>query len=72
MKSNILLKDTVKNMRDDAKSKFPDNSLLIEYWQGATYFPYDDAIELQRKIGKMELTEVIADHIVDDEKKRNF
>lgn len=66
-KSHILSNEAVKNMRNGAKSKFPTNDVLIEYWQGATYIPFADAIELQRQIGEMELTEVIIDHMVDDE-----
>ena len=61
MKSNILSKEAIKNMRDSAKSKFPDDNSLMEYWQGATYISFDDAIELQRQIGEVELTEVIVD-----------
>ena len=72
LKSHILSKEAVKNMRDSAKSKFPNNDVLIEYWQGATYIPFDDAIELQRQIGEMELTEVIVDHIVDDETQKKI
>ena len=59
-------------MRDSAKSKFPDKDVLIEYWQGATYIPFDDAIELQRQIGEIELTEVIVDHIGDDNTQKKI
>ena len=72
MKSHILSKEAVKNMRDSAKSKFPDKDVLIEYWQGATYIPFDDAIELQRQIGKIELLEVIVDHIGDDDTQKKI
>ena len=45
-KLNVLSKNAVKSMRDNANLKFSDNNVLMSYWQGATYVPFDDAIEL--------------------------
>ena len=39
----------------------------MSYWQGATYVPFDDAIELQKQIGEYKLSEVIVDNTIDNE-----
>ena len=66
-KLNVLSKNAVKSMRDNANLKFSDNNVLMSYWQGATYVPFDDAIELQKQIGEYKLSEVIVDNTIDND-----
>ena len=50
--NHVISKEVAKSMRDDALSLFPDKLKLDNYAYGSTYVPIEDAIKMQKELGK--------------------
>ena len=53
--NNVLDEHVVKSLREDAALTYPDKAVLDSFAHGSTYIPIEDAIGMQKQLGKENL-----------------